>query len=353
MYFCCVKIHEKYINRCIELAKNGLGTTYPNPLVGSVVVHNGTVIGEGWHYQSGQPHAEVHAIQSVKNKSLLKEATIYVSLEPCCHFGKTPPCSDLIIQHQLKKVVIGTIDPFAAVAGKGIEKLKKAGIDVIVGVLENECQQLNKRFFTFHNQKRPYIILKWAQSADGYIAPKEKKIQQPIWISNTLAQQLSHKWRTEEAGIMVGTQTVLDDNPQLTPRNWHGNAPTRLIIDKDLKTFPNHAIYNAEAPTIILTSVPNQLPSENYTFEQVDFSTDIILQLTKIMYNHQIQSVIIEGGTHTINSFLSAGIWDEARVFFSEKYLKSGTLAPNFVKLPTETQQIDDNLLKIYYHHDS
>src|SRR4051812_40506857 len=200
------------MKRCIELAKNGLGTTYPNPLVGSVIVHNDKIIGEGWHKKSGEAHAEVNAVNSVKDKSLLKEATIYVSLEPCSHFGKTPPCCDLIIANGIPNIVIGTIDSNSKVAGTGIEKLNEAGKNVTVGILEKQCRELNKRFFTFHEKKRPYIILKWAQSQDGFIAPLSKNEQKPVWITNAFSRQLVHKWRSEEHAILIGSQTVIDDN---------------------------------------------------------------------------------------------------------------------------------------------
>ncbi|HUH46371.1 MAG TPA: bifunctional diaminohydroxyphosphoribosylaminopyrimidine deaminase/5-amino-6-(5-phosphoribosylamino)uracil reductase RibD, partial [Arenibacter sp.] len=215
-YFCGVKIHEKYISRCIQLAKNGLGTTFPNPMVGSIIVHEGKIIGEGHTSSYGGPHAEVNAINSVKDPSQLKESTIYVTLEPCSHFGKTPPCADLIIEHGIPRVVIGTLDPNEKVAGRGVKKLQAAGCDIIVGVLEQECREHHKRFLTYHTKGRPYIILKWAETRDGYIAPPKEKRQknpEPFWISNPYSQQLVHQWRTQEHAIMVGTTTVLADNP--------------------------------------------------------------------------------------------------------------------------------------------
>ena len=218
-----MKTHETYIKRCIEIAKNGLGLTAPNPMVGSVIVHNNKIIGEGYTSAYGGNHAEVNAINSVKHKELLKDATLYVSLEPCSHFGKTPPCSDLIVKHQIPNVVIGCMDDNVQVAGKGIAKLKAAGCNVTVGVLETKCKQHHKRFFTFHNKKRPYIILKWAETADGFIAPKTKNEKKPVWITNTYSRQVVHKWRAEEQAILVGTNTVLEDNPSLTVRDWTGN----------------------------------------------------------------------------------------------------------------------------------
>ena len=227
--------HEFYMKRCIELAKNGLGTTYPNPLVGSVIVHKGKIIGEGRHKKAGEPHAEVHAINSVKNKALLSESSIYVSLEPCSHFGKTPPCCDLIVKNRIPNIVIGTVDPNIKVAGNGIKKLTDAGATVTVGILEKECKKLNKRFFTFHENKRPYIILKWAESQDGFIAPSKniRHEQKPFWITNEFSRQFVHKWRSEEQAILVGTQTIIDDNPSLTVRDWVGKNPIRVVIDKE------------------------------------------------------------------------------------------------------------------------
>jgi diaminohydroxyphosphoribosylaminopyrimidine deaminase/5-amino-6-(5-phosphoribosylamino)uracil reductase len=220
-----VNIHEKYIKRCIEIAKNGLGTARPNPMVGSVIVHEDVIIGEGYTSTYGGNHAEVNAIHSVQDKSLLKQATLYVTLEPCSHYGKTPPCSDLIITHNIPKIVIGCVDDNKKVEGQGIERLRKAGCHVIVGVLENACKEHHKRFLTFHNKKRPYVILKWAETKDGFIAPVSKDTLQPVWITNEYSRQLVHKWRAEEQSILVGTQTVLDDNPSLTVRDWTGENP--------------------------------------------------------------------------------------------------------------------------------
>ena len=245
--------HQKYINRCIQLAKNGLGTTYPNPMVGSVIVYNDEIIGEGWHQKAGESHAEVNAINSVKDKSLLSKSTIYVSLEPCSHFGKTPPCCDLIIKNNIPNVVIGTVDPFAKVAGNGIKKLLEAGKNVTIGILEDECNDLNKRFFTFHTKKRPYIILKWAESADGFIAPSSKDKKEPVWITNEISRQLVHKWRSEEQAILVGTQTVLDDNPSLTTRDWFGKNPIRIVLDQNNKISKENHIFDSQAKTLSIS----------------------------------------------------------------------------------------------------
>ena len=223
------------MKRCLDLAYLGLGKTYPNPMVGAVIVHQGKIIGEGWHQMAGKAHAEVNAVASVKDKSLLKDSTIYINLEPCAHYGKTPPCAELIVKHQIPNVVIGCTDLFSKVSGKGIEIIEKAGAKVVVGVLEDECIKSHKRFFTFHKKKRPYIILKWAETQDGFIAPLEQKIGNPFWISSPESKKLVHKWRSEEASILIGTNTAKKDNPALTVRLWNGNQPLRILIDKNLQ----------------------------------------------------------------------------------------------------------------------
>ena len=329
-----MNIHEKYIKRCIELAKNGFGTTYPNPMVGSVIVYEDKIIGEGWHKKAGGPHAEVNAVQSVKDKSLLKKATIYVSLEPCSHFGKTPPCCDLIIANKIPNVVVGTVDPNEKVAGNGIKKLLEAGANVTVGILEDECNELNKRFFTFHQKKRPYIILKWAESQDGFLAP-EKEIGQerkPVWITNQYSRQLVHKWRSEEQAILTGTQTVIDDNPKLNTRDWSGNNPVRVILDQNNRISKDSFVFDDSVKTIILTKSENNISTENTIFEKIDFDENIIQNILSVLYKHQIQSVIIEGGKKTLQSFIDQNIWDEARIFIGKKVFKNGTKAPQIQK---------------------
>lgn len=330
--------HEIYMKRCLQLAKNGLGTTYPNPLVGSVIVYNGKIIGEGWHKKAGEAHAEVNAINSVKDKRLLKNATIYVSLEPCSHFGKTPPCCDLILKHNIPNIVIGTIDPFSEVSGRSVQKMKNENKNVLVGILEKECQELNQRFFTFHNKKRPYIILKWAQSADGFIAPLEKEKKEPVWLSNSYSRQLAHKWRTEEQSILVGNQTVIDDNPSLTARDWKGNNPTRIVIDKNLKTDMSYKIYSDESKTIVLnSSIKTNSPCKN-EFKLLNFESKKINVILDILFDNNIQSVIIEGGQKTLQTFIDQNVWDEARVFYSKINLYNGTEAPklsNFEAIKT------------------
>ena len=357
---------EKYIERCIELAKNGLGTTYPNPMVGSVIVYQDKVIGEGWHQKSGEPHAEVNAINSVQDKSLLKKATIYVSLEPCSHFGKTPPCCDLIIANAIPNVVIGTIDSNIKVAGNGIKKLIEAGINVTVGVLESECKELNKRFFTFHEKKRPYVILKWAESQDGFIAPilrpfdklkaslarDEKTKRKPVWITNEFSRQLVHKWRSEEQAILVGTNTVVDDNPKLDVRDWTGNNPIRIVLDQNDRISKDSHIYDNHIKTIIFSQMPNAIIGENITFEAIDFKQNLAQQILKELHKHNIQSVIIEGGQLTLQTFIDEDLWDEARIFIGNNAFENGTKAPSIALERSEKHSIGNDELVISRNYD-
>ena len=343
--------HEHYIKRCIQLAENGLGRTYPNPIVGSVIVYNDRIIGEGWHHKAGEAHAEVNAVASVKDKSLFSKSTIYVSLEPCSHYGKTPPCSNLIIDSGIKKVVIGTVDPFSEVAGKGIKKLLDAGCEVRVGVLEKECRELNRRFFTFHTKQRPYIILKWAQSADAFLAPLPQKDaeRKPVWITNKYSQQLVHKWRAEEQAIMVGTNTAVADNPKLNTRLWQGKDPVRIVLDRKQRIPADSHLFDNSVKTIILSEKPSvERAGENVIFEQVDFSEDLPQQVCEILYSHEIQSVIIEGGRQTLQTFLDAGIWDEARVFEGNIRFNKGIKAPKISGEVIYDSEITGDRLKIY-----
>lgn len=335
------------MSRCIQLAKNGLGTTYPNPLVGSVIVHKNTIIGEGWHYRSGLPHAEVNAINSVKNKSLLSDATIYVSLEPCSHFGKTPPCADLIIDSGIKKVVIGSLDPNPTVAGRGVKRLMEAGCDVVVGILAAECDNLNKRFFTFHTKKRPYIILKWAETSDGFIAPdkaKRSEEPEPVWITNELSRQLVHKQRAIEHAILVGTKTVLDDDPSLTTRDWSGNSPIRIILDRDLSIRKIASVFNDEAEILVI-SEKTKGKSANISYAKANFSENVAQQICDILYDNNIQSVIIEGGAKTIQTFVDAQLWDEASVYVGNITFGSGLKAPRISNRKDSEMKITNNQL--------
>ncbi|MCB0456930.1 MAG: bifunctional diaminohydroxyphosphoribosylaminopyrimidine deaminase/5-amino-6-(5-phosphoribosylamino)uracil reductase RibD [Flavobacteriaceae bacterium] len=339
-----MKIHEKYMKRCIALAKNGLGTTYPNPLVGSVIVHNDTIIGEGWHQQAGQPHAEVHAIQSVQEKHLLKEATLYVNLEPCSHFGKTPPCSNLIIEMGIKKVVIGCSDPNPKVAGKGIQRLKDAGCEVMENVLQKECEALNKRFITFHHKKRPYVILKWAETQDGFIAPKQKREQKPVWITNEFSRQWAHKMRAEEQAILVGTTTVLEDNPSLTTRDWKGPSPIRVLLDKNLKIPSQASVYDGSVKTMIFSEIEKK-STHLLVFETIHFSTAVAQQICDTLFQYEIQSLMVEGGAKTLQTFIDENLWDEAFVFKGPSIFTEGTKAPVMAGTwITETKIKDDSL---------
>lgn len=351
-YFDILTSHETYIKRCIELAQNGLGTTYPNPMVGSVIVYNDTIIGEGWHRKSGEPHAEVIAINSVKNRELLKRSTIYVNLEPCSHFGKTPPCADLIEECQIPKVVIGTIDPFAEVCGNGIAKLKEAGIEVEVGFLEKECNELNKRFFTYHQKKRPYIALKWAQTQNRFIAPLQKNETKPIWISNEISRQLVHKFRSEEQAILVGTNTVLLDNPKLDVRDWTGQNPIRIVLDRELKIPKNYSVYDRSVKTVFITEKEQISDDENLIFERIDFDENINNKILEVLHKNHIQSVIIEGGASVLESFIKDNLWDEARIFTSDLILENGVKAPEFNFEKYSETRIMNDTLSLFYNYE-
>lgn len=327
-------LHEKYMQRCIDLAKLGLGNTAPNPMVGSVIVHNGRIIGEGYHTKYGESHAEVNAIKAVKDKSLLKKSTIYVNLEPCAHHGKTPPCANLITEMGIPEVVIGTIDTAAHVSGRGINILKESGCKVITGVLDKESRELNKRFFTFHEKQRPYIILKWAQTKDGFIDIERNTDTpvQPTWITNEFAKVLVHKWRSEEQAILVGTNTALQDNPSLTTRNWKGKNPTRIVLDQHLILPPHLNLFNHHANTIVIAdkrvSDKKEKFVNNIGIKFVDYKQGFYLQLFKILFELDIQSIIIEGGEKVLNSFIGNHLWDEARVFHGSIEFGKGVQAP-------------------------
>lgn len=319
---------EKYMQRCLDLAVLGMGSVAPNPMVGCVVVHNGVIIGEGYHQKFGEAHAEVNAIRSVENQELLKESTLYVSLEPCAHFGKTPPCSDLIIEKQIPRVVVGTVDPFAKVAGLGIEKMKKAGIEVQVGVLEHECRYLNRRFFTFHECQRPYVLLKWAQTLDGFIDTDRTETQHPTWITNALSKRLVHRQRSEESAILIGTNTAEYDNPALTVREWSGNQPLRMVIDRKGRLSHNLTIFDQKAPTWVFTEVA-QPDQENVKYIVLDFEKDILPQLLHELYRRDVLSVVVEGGSILLNSFIASGLWDEAYVYTGNQFFGRGVKAPS------------------------
>ena len=334
----------------MSIAKKGIGYSRPNPSVGAVIVWNNTIIGEGYTSSYGGNHAEVNAINSVKDKTLLKEATIYVTLEPCSHHGKTPPCADLIIKYQFKKVVIGCIDSNRLVAGKGVERLKKAGVDVLVGVLESECLYHHRRFFTVQEKKRPYIILKWAETKDSFIAPLSKEKQQPVWISNQYSQQLVHQWRSQEHAIMVGTSTVIDDNPTLNVRSWSGQNPVRIVLDRSLRIPKTATIFDKSVQTIVITEVgakPQQF-DKNLIFEEIYFSKNIAIQICEVLQKNKIQSVIIEGGLQTLQTFIDEDLWDEARVFVGDKEFKEGVPSPKLNRVTNEEMNLHTDVLKKY-----
>ena len=312
-----------------------MGSTAPNPMVGCVIVVDEKIVAEGYTSPYGGAHAEVNAINSIKDPSVLTKATLYVTLEPCAHFGKTPPCSDLIIEHKIPRVVIGCMDEHEKVSGKGIAKLKAAGCEVTVGILKAACKTHHKRFFTYHTKKRPYIILKWAESSDGYIAPLTKSETKPVWISNTHSRQLVHQWRAEEQAILVGANTVIQDNPSLTTREVEGANPIRIVIDLKNSLAESYTVFNSEAKTIRLTA--DSFDSENPS----------ALEVCKALYKHQINSVIIEGGPKTLQTFIDEDLWDEARIFTGELNLNEGIHKP-LIKgtLKTETW-IGSDCLKI------
>jgi diaminohydroxyphosphoribosylaminopyrimidine deaminase/5-amino-6-(5-phosphoribosylamino)uracil reductase len=315
------------MQRCLDLALKGIGNVAPNPMVGAVLVYEDRIIGEGWHQQFGGPHAEVNCINSVAeaDRNLISQSTLYVSLEPCNHFGKTPPCTELIIQSQIKKVVIACTDPFEKVNGAGIKKLVDNGIEVITGILEQEALLLNKKFFNFHLYQRPYVILKWAQSADGYIALTKGK---PVKISNEITDKLVHKWRSEESAIIVGTNTVINDNPALTTRNWTGRSPLRIFIDKRLSIDANYNILDNNTDTLILNLVKNEKVGVN-EFVLIHDETKIIEELLQLLYKKGVQSLIVEGGSRLLQSFIDSNFWDETRIIKNtELLLQEGLPSP-------------------------
>jgi diaminohydroxyphosphoribosylaminopyrimidine deaminase / 5-amino-6-(5-phosphoribosylamino)uracil reductase len=332
-------IHSKYMSRCLQLAIQGAGYVEPNPMVGAVLVYNDNIIGEGYHQQFGGPHAEVNCIASVSenDKQHIPKSTMYVSLEPCAHFGKTPPCVDLIIKNTIPKVVIGCRDPFKEVDGKGIEKLKAAGVGVELGILEKECIALNKRFFTFHQQQRPYIILKWAQSSDGMIAGSDSE---RLLISNDYSNRLVHKWRSEEAAILVGTNTALLDNPELTTRLWQGKSPTRLVLDMNLRLPASLKLFDGAQPTIIFNTI-REGEESNLHYYKIDGSVDIIQQICTALFKLKVQSVLVEGGAKLLQSFIDADLWDEARVITNQNLFTVNGLPAPVLQKYSSSEKID------------
>lgn len=344
--------HEQYMARCIELARLGAGSVSPNPMVGSVIVCDEKIIGEGYHRHYGEAHAEDNAIRNVFEshsdaKELLKRSIIYVNLEPCSHFGKTPPCSDLIISNEIPEVVVGCRDPFKQFDGKGIERLKNAGIKVIENILTDNCLQLNKRFFTRIQKQRPYIILKWAQTADGFFAPADSSQK---WISSANSRQLVHRWRTEEDAVLIGKDTALADNPQLNARDWAGKDPVRIVIDRRLELPSFLHLFDQSQDTIIFNSLKTEFNGRIKYLELEDFDNLLPQLIAYQLYLMDIQSLIIEGGAKTLNMFINAGLWDEARVFTGTQIWKDGIPSPSLNGQPDDIQGIGSDDLSIWHN---
>jgi len=321
--------HEKYMKRCLELASRAEGLTFPNPLVGSVIVSEGRIIGEGYHCRAGEPHAEVNAIASVKERSLIPSSVLYVSLEPCSHYGKTPPCANLILDEGIKKVVVGTIDTSDKVAGQGVALLRDSGVDVISGVLDDECRRINRRFFSFHEKKRPYITLKWAQSTDGFIDADRKPgyVTGPNWITGMPERTLVHKWRSEEEAILVGAGTIRTDNPSLNVRYWTGRDPLRIILSRTGKTGGYPGKNQTKGTVIVFSEVAGDINSKEKR-RLLKKNVPAARQITEELYRMGIQSLLVEGGASVLNHFIAAGMWDEARIFTGKTCFGSGIEAP-------------------------
>ncbi len=333
-----------WMRRALQLARQGLGSVSPNPMVGCVIIHHNKIIGEGYHKQYGKAHAEVNAINAVKEKSLLADATAYVTLEPCSHFGKTPPCADLLVQHRLKRVVVATLDPNPNVAGKGIEKLRAAGITTEIGVLAQEATTMNRRFLTAYTKKRPYIILKWAETADGYMARSDYK---QVWISNPLARKLVHKWRTEEDAIMIGANTARYDNPQLTAREWQGTQPLRIVAEHTSQLPNTLKMFQGEVPALRYRVGERIMRNENRIYLAEDsFLTDLFSDLL----DRGVQSVIVEGGRFLLHKLLEANLWDEIRQLKAPHSLKAGISAPQPQGVLVQSNQLLDNVLQIFHN---
>ncbi len=342
--------YEKYMHRCLELAAKARGHTMPNPMVGAVIVHDGKIIGEGYHRQYGEAHAEPVAIASVQNQELLENSTLYVNLEPCSHFGKTPPCAKLIIEKKIPRVVVGGLDPYPKVSGRGVKMLQDAGIEVVVGVLEKECEALNKRFLIFHRFHRPYIILKWAQSSDRYmdIFREYGDGKQAVCFSSESTRMLVHKFRAEEGAIMVGTRTALLDNPSLTVRHWCGNHPLRIFIDKNLVVpETHHLLSDGKAQTLVFTEKMKKNTSF-VEYYRLDFSRDILPQILEVLYDKKIQSLIVEGGAYLLNEFMQSNIWDEMYLETVNVQLKEGVKSPVVTEFPDHIYNCEKSILSSY-----
>lgn len=336
---------QRFMKRALELAEFGKGNVSPNPMVGCVIVHEEKIIGEGFHQLYGGPHAEVNAVNSVKNPELLNEATVYVTLEPCAHWGKTPPCANLLVEKQVKKVIIAAVDSNPLVRGKGIQILRNAGIEVKTGLLEQEARWQNRRFFTQIEKQRPYVILKWAQTSDGFVAREDFSSK---WISGSQSRQLVHKWRAEEDAILVGKNTALYDNPSLNVRDWVGKNPIRIVLDSNLELPENLNLFDKSIPTICFNSKKSET-HENLDFVNLgdNFSISDIL---KELSSRKIQSLILEGGSKVLSRFIESELWDEARVFTNKEKFEKGIPAPQLNQNPTETLHIGEDILTVYHH---
>lgn len=337
---------EKYMLRAMELATLGRGLVSPNPMVGCVIVKDDRIIGEGWHRKYGEAHAEVNAVNSLRDKDMLEGADVYVTLEPCAHFGKTPPCADLLSSLPIKKVIIAQEDPNPLVAGKGIAKLRSAGIEVITGILEKEASEINKRFLNYIKNNRPYIILKWAQTADGFVARVDGSSK---WISNSLSRVMVHKWRSEEDAILVGRKTAEVDDPELTARNWNGKNPVRVVIDSQCKLSSNLKVFNNAAETLIFNCHKNEEQDKN-KFIKLNGSFDFLEEMLANLHSRKVQSLIVEGGSMILNSFINKNLWDEIRLFKSRTRFNNGIQAPALSILPDEVLEVRDDILEIFYN---
>ncbi len=338
-------VAERFMKRALELAQLGAGSVSPNPMVGCVIVHQGRIIGEGYHQAYGGPHAEVAAVRSVANQEQLQEANAYVTLEPCAHWGKTPPCANLLVEKGLKKVIVAAVDSNPLVGGRGIEILKNAGIEVEIGLLEKDARRQNRRFFTQIEKQRPYVILKWAQTQDGFVARDDFSSK---WISGALSRQLVHKWRAEEDAILVGKNTALHDNPRLDVRDWVGKNPIRIVLDSSLQLARTSHLFDGSIQTICYNCIKSA-SSENLEYVKTD--TDFtVTKLLKDLNSRKIQSLIVEGGSRVLAQFISSGLWDEARVFTGRARFEKGIAAPILNQYPTETLTIGEDILNIYHH---
>jgi len=341
-------VEEKYMARCIELARGGEGNTAPNPMVGAVIVHKGKIIGEGFHRKCGEAHAEVNAVASVRDEALLRDSTIYVSLEPCSHYGKTPPCAELIIRKGIPRVVVGTLDPFPEVSGRGVRMLREAGIEVVTGVLEEEARALNPAFMTFQIRKRPYVYLKWAQSADGFMDIRREDASVPsVLLSSAETLRRVHRLRSEVAAIMVGTRTALLDNPSLTVRHWAGRSPVRVVLDRTLKLPVGSHLLDGAVPTLVFTAVEVE-SRPNVEYVQIDFGQEVLSQVLQYLYEQNLNSLMVEGGAELLESFLDVGLWDEAWVETAPVVLGAGVKAPAVPGVLTGTEQRHGHLLETW-----